>query len=1263
MALARPTTTKTLADATIESTLTVDQTTLTVDSSNDRVGVGTSTPSVQLEVQDTTTSSANTGGKLRLSANDGSPMGDSHRLGVLEFTGAEDSSNTQVVGARIEALTDAAWTNVENGCALYFYTTDGNASQSNVLKIDSNKKSTFNGVIDITDTTDASDDSGDTGALRVEGGASVAKKLYVGTDLQVTGDITLDDGGSLKEAGGTAAFTFDGSGHVTKIGQDSPSSGQFLKWDGSKAVWDAASGEVAGSVAADDISAGDAAINLTTTAGNITIDAQGNNTDIIFKGTDGGSDTTFLTIDGSAAGAATFNDKIVATELDISGDCDIDGTTNLDNTDIDGTLVVDGSNISLDSTSTLNIDNSDTSNGITIGTATSGVPISIGHTTSETTINDNLTVTGDLTVNGTTTTINSTTLTVDDKTVVIASGAADSSAADGAGISIDGASATLTYVHSGTKFAMNKPLDITGTITGDTSLTLDSTTITTAEIGVLDGVTAGTATASKAVVLDANKDIGTIRNLTIDGTFSDGNYTFDTSGNVTGLGNVTMTGDLTVSGGDIIYGNGQHATLDVADVSGTNTAGKNLTILAGASTGSGSGGSIIFQTADGGSSGSSVNSHATALTIEDDGKITAAGKLVVNNKLTVGVDDTGYDVQFFGATSGASFLWDESADDLILSGVAGLIVPDGQLTLGSTAIGATAAEINAACDASARSAAVVSVANDHFLFCDGGATGATKVESIADFLTLAVGTASNTGLGYDSGNIAVVDLHGVGVDGAANQLLLDAGDGTMDSRSDLTYNGSTLAVTGDMTLSGGDLTYGNGQAANLKIAATAHNAAGQALTVSGGTTTAGTTNDIAGGALTLAGGQGKGQGAGGSIVFQTAKAAGGAGSSLNSLTTRLTINHKGTVSFGNAQDAELGLDNTAHDTAGKSLTIFGGAPDAGTTNNIAGGDVVIEGGKGKGTGDGGDIEFKVYKAAGGAGSSYNSASTILKIKSNKSANFTGEVNVGVDDSGHDVKFYGATSGAYMLWDESEDDLIMGGAARIVVPDGQLILGSTALSSTASEIDAICDTGGRTAATVAVADDHFMFYDGGASGASKVESIADLVSGIASSGLKASNGTLSNNRCVMTAIDNNLTLTGDHNGRTIFVKEFAADKTITLPSPAAGYAVKIVYLHNNNTYDLIIKAAADTTFMYGLIGRLDFGGAGSGYHNSPNSYTGVTAATFIGGASHETNNTVTIVDALAGTSVEFYSDGTSWFLHGIMICSIPDSTATFSQGDY
>jgi hypothetical protein len=46
------------------------------------------------------------------------------------------------------------------------------------------------------------------------------------------------------------------------------------------------------------------------------------------------------------------------------------------------------------------------------------------------------------------------------------------------------------------------------------------------------------------------------------------------------------------------------------------------------------------------------------------------------------------------------------------------------------------------------------------------------------------------------------------------------------------------------------------------------------------------------------------------------------------------------------------------------------------------------------------------------------------------AQLNGALTVGVDDTGHDVKFFGAASGSYMLWDESTDDLILGGAARL-----------------------------------------------------------------------------------------------------------------------------------------------------------------------------------------------------------------------------------------
>ena len=62
--------------------------------------------------------------------------------------------------------------------------------------------------------------------------------------------------------------------------------------------------------------------------------------------------------------------------------------------------------------------------------------------------------------------------------------------------------------------------------------------------------------------------------------------------------------------------------------------------------------------------------------------------------MSVGVDDTGYDVKFFGNTASAFMEWDASTDDLILGGAGGLIVPEGQFTLGSTAVTSTAAELN-----------------------------------------------------------------------------------------------------------------------------------------------------------------------------------------------------------------------------------------------------------------------------------------------------------------------------------------------------------------------------------------------------------------------------------------------------------------------------------------------------------------------------------------------------------------------------------------
>ena len=127
------------------------------------------------------------------------------------------------------------------------------------------------------------------------------------TDGNVTTAKINDNAVTLAKLAGIARgklIVGDSSGDPSVIGPGT--NGQVLLSDGT----DISFGTFTATVALDDISTGDAASTLATSAGNITVDAQGNNTDIIFKGTDGGADTTFLTLDGSDGGTASFNHDV-----------------------------------------------------------------------------------------------------------------------------------------------------------------------------------------------------------------------------------------------------------------------------------------------------------------------------------------------------------------------------------------------------------------------------------------------------------------------------------------------------------------------------------------------------------------------------------------------------------------------------------------------------------------------------------------------------------------------------------------------------------------------------------------------------------------------------------------------------------------------------------------------------------------------------------------------------------------------------------------
>jgi len=108
----------------------------------------------QIQAIDTTASSATQGGKLRLISDDDAVMGDNHRLGVIQFEGAEDAgggagSNAHSIGARIQAVARDAWDGSNNDADLEFYTTDG-TTESKVLTLDADKLATFTGAVTIT---------------------------------------------------------------------------------------------------------------------------------------------------------------------------------------------------------------------------------------------------------------------------------------------------------------------------------------------------------------------------------------------------------------------------------------------------------------------------------------------------------------------------------------------------------------------------------------------------------------------------------------------------------------------------------------------------------------------------------------------------------------------------------------------------------------------------------------------------------------------------------------------------------------------------------------------------------------------------------------------------------------------------------------------------------------------------------------------------------------------------------------------------------
>ena len=286
---------------------------------------------------------------------------------------------------------------------------------------------------------------------------------------------------------------------------------------------------------------------------------------------------------------------------------------------------------------------------MSLATANSGVAVSIGHTTSEVTVNDNLIVAGDLTVNGATTTLDTTNLLVEDPMILFGSGSASSNSNGGIALLSGSATANQSLVFgrvANDVWGFGKKDVENGSVTTLADMTLVTARASKFEVdgsgnhidvtGDVLTLTAGTSfeIASAAdIVLDG-------ADVVIDGTSSKLEFGAAASGeHITGDGtdltiasgaklNLSATSDVILpdnvgmlfgdvsNGGEKIEGNGTKLTISSSeDIDLTATTNINIPANVGLKFG---------DDADGisANSGGTITIAAGALSLDSEGDIT-----------------------------------------------------------------------------------------------------------------------------------------------------------------------------------------------------------------------------------------------------------------------------------------------------------------------------------------------------------------------------------------------------------------------------------------------------------------------------------------------------------------------------------------------------------------------------------------------------------------------------------------------------------------